>query len=258
MADLPPLTRDSFHRGQFEVFQPTGTGHRSGSDALLLAAALSNDARGMLADLGAGAGVAGLAALARNRHLSAVLVEIDPVMAQIARQSLALEVNSGLASRARVLEADVTLSGKRREAAGLQNRGFDHVIMNPPYHSAAKRAPKDPLKALAHVMREGGLEAWMRTAAAILRPAGVLYLIHRTESLGEIIAVSQGRFGGLTLLPLHGGPRKPAGRILLRAVRGSKAPVSILPGLILHDHDGRPTAEADAALNGKACLFPPA
>lgn len=254
--DLPQLTCDTFHRGAFEVLQPLGSGHRSGSDALLLAAALPCAAQGMLADLGAGAGVAGLSALARNPGLQAVLVEIDPQMAEIARQTLELETNFELSSRARVLQMDVTLSGRNRENAGLKNHSFDHVIMNPPYNSQGKRASDDPMKALAHMMGAAGLEAWMRTAAAIIRPGGMLHLIYRSESLGEIIAAAQGRFGALTILPLHSTADKSAGRIILRAIRGSKAPLTILPGLVLHELDNSPTPVAVAALNGEAGIFP--
>ena len=57
--DMPELSRDRFFRGGFEVLQPVNGGHRSGSDALLLAASIEERASGQLADLGAGAGVAG-------------------------------------------------------------------------------------------------------------------------------------------------------------------------------------------------------
>jgi tRNA1(Val) A37 N6-methylase TrmN6 len=33
--------------------------------------------------------------------------------------------------------------------------------------------------------------------------------------------------------------------------KGSKAPLAIMPGLILHDHDGKPTAQSDALMNGE-------
>ncbi|MBP0651390.1 methyltransferase, partial [Mycobacterium tuberculosis] len=80
----------------FRVLQPR-QGHRAGLDALLLAAAVPTDATGVLADFGAGVGVAGLAALTRAPALTAVLVERDPVTAAWARRSLALPGNAALA-----------------------------------------------------------------------------------------------------------------------------------------------------------------
>jgi tRNA1(Val) A37 N6-methylase TrmN6 len=250
------VSRDRFHRGRFEALQPVGFGHRAGSDALLLAASLPPGARGVLADLGAGAGVAGLAALAVNPGLRAVLVEIDATMADIARRNLSLAANAGIAQRAEVLQADVTLTGRQREQAGLQPHSFDFVIMNPPYNDERHRPPADAQKALAHMLGNGGLEPWMRTAAAILRPGGTLHLVYRTERLGEVIASSQGRFGDLAVVALHSKQDEPASRLVLRAVRGSRGPLRIYPGITLHDDGGAQTAEAEAALNGLSGLFP--
>jgi tRNA1(Val) A37 N6-methylase TrmN6 len=254
IADVD-VSRDRFHHGAFEAYQPVRRGHRSGSDALLLAAALPRNATGVLADLGAGAGVAGFAALAMNPTLRAVLIEVDPVMAAIAARSLSLAGNRSIGGRASTVVADATLSGRMREEAGLANESFDFVIMNPPYHPAGQRASSDPARARAHVMGEGGLEPWMRTAAAILRHDGMLHMIYRAENLGEVIASAQGRFGGLAILPLHAYRDAPAGRVIVRAARGSRAPLSIWPGVVLHEADGASTALADEALNGRARLF---
>jgi tRNA1(Val) A37 N6-methylase TrmN6 len=252
------VSRDRFHRGRFEALQPVGFGHRAGSDALLLAASLPPGARGVLADLGAGAGVAGLAALSVNPGLRAVLVEIDPAMADIARRNLSLAANAAIARRAEVLQADITLTGRQREQAGLMPNSFDFVIMNPPYNDQRYRPPPDPQKALAHMLGNGGLEPWMRTAAAILRPGGALHLVYRTERLGEVIASSQGRFGDLSVVALHSKRHEPASRVVVRAIRAARGPLRIYPGITLHDEGGGQTAEAEAALNGLAGLFPQA
>ncbi len=248
------FTTDAFHRGGFYAVQPRDTGHRAGSDALLLAASLLLGASGTLADLGAGAGVAGMAALAMNPGLQAVLVEIDPLMAQCARDSLALPQNASLSQRAEVVEADITLTGKKREAAGLANASFDHVICNPPYHASNERASPDLRRALAHAMEDGGIAAWLRTAAAILRPGGMLHIVWRPRQLSDLLEACNGRFGGLQILPLHSHGDASAGRIIVRAIRGSKAPLELLPGVVLHDGANQPTAIAQAALNGLARL----
>ena len=48
-------TIDAFHRGRFHLVQPAKGAHRSGIDAMILAASVPPDFSGMLADLGAGA-----------------------------------------------------------------------------------------------------------------------------------------------------------------------------------------------------------
>lgn len=245
-------TEDKFHRGVFSVLQPVGSGHRSGLDALLIAASLDEGSSGLLADLGAGAGVAGLAALAVNPGLEVHLVEKNPMMAELARRTLQLRQNLKFAASARVIEADVTLSGARRVAAGLRDAAYDHIIMNPPYNHEHQRVSPDMVRAEAHVMGLFGLDAWMRTAVAMLRPGGNLVLIYRTEKIAEIYACAQGRFGGMVVVPVHSRAGEPAKRILVRMTKGSRAPLAIMPGIVMHNPDGSPSELAKALLNGEA------
>ncbi len=244
-------SRDKLHAGAFEAIQPSERGNRSGMDALLLAAALPEDCSGTLADLGAGAGVAGLAALNLNRDLDLLAVEINPEMADLARKTLQCSSNSKFLGRAKVIEHDVTSSGVDRLKAGLAPDSVHHVIMNPPYNSSHDRAPKDSLKAQAFMMGDGGIDAWFRTAAAILRPGGTIAIIYRTKNLGEVLACSQGRFGGLEIMPIHSRADEAAKRVLVRGTRGSRAPMAIVPGFVVHNMDGTFTDEADAIFKGK-------
>lgn len=248
---MPESREDVFFRGAFKALQPASGGHRSGSDALLIAASLPENARGELADLGSGAGVAGLAAVASNPDLRATLIEKNPVMVDFAKRTLRLRDNLKYAGRLRVLQADATLSGNKRAEVGLHENSFDHVIMNPPYNHEGQRPSPDLLRAEAHVMGLFGLDAWMRTAVAILKPGGTLAMIYRSEKIGEVYACCQGRFGGIVIVPVHSRADEAAGRILLRMTKGSRAPLSIMPGLIMHDSAGKPTPAADALMNGE-------
>ena len=79
-------------------------------------------------------------------------------------------------------------------------------------------------------------------------------MIWRADTLDSLLAVLTAGFGAATLLPIHGTPGAPAIRVLARAVKASRAPVSLLPGFILADAAGKPTAEAEAVLRGGALL----
>lgn len=254
LSDAMETTRDMFHDGAFEVLQPSTRGNRSGMDALLLAAALPQSASGILADLGSGAGVAGLAALNLNQKLKLVSVEKNPHMADLARKSLQLSGNSSLRNKTKVIEHDVTSSGIDRLKAGLAPDSVDHIITNPPYNTSRERPPKDPIKAEAFMMGEGGIDAWFRTAAAIVKPGGTLAIIYRTENLGEVLACSQGRFGGLEIMPIHSRADEAAKRIIVRGTRASRASMAIVPGFVVHNEDGSFTEKADAIFKGKAHL----
>lgn len=246
-------TVDAFHNGGFFLVQPSGTGHRAGMDAMLLAATVPAGGSGTLADLGAGAGAAGLAALSRLPHLDAVLVERSSVMADCARRSLALAENAHLATRTRVLEADVTLQGSQRRAAGLADNGFDYVILNPPFNAAADRQAPDALRAQAHAMDGDDLfERWLRTAAAILKPGGQVSIIARPESTAEILAALGNRFGGVEITPVIPRPGDDAIRILLTALKGSRARLSLRDRILIHQGPERAFSnQMDDLANGR-------
>lgn len=249
-------TVDAFHRGRFHLVQPAGRGHRAGLDAMLLAAAVPDGFAGCVADLGAGAGAAGLAVLARCPGAKALLFEREPDMAAYAHASLELAANAAFAGQATVVESDVTLRGKARVAAGLADNCCDFAIMNPPYNDAADRSSPDDLRKAAHVMTDGLFEAWIRTAAAIVRPRGGLAIIARPASLGSVLAAIEGRFGGAELVAIHPRPAKAAIRIVVRAWRGQRGAFAILPALTLHGATGNGfSKEADAAINGERALF---
>jgi tRNA1(Val) A37 N6-methylase TrmN6 len=245
-------TRDRFYRGGFVALQPARGGHRSGSDALLLAAALPVGASGQLCELGAGAGVAAFAALTANPGLAATLVEIDTGMANLAREALELPENRHLHGRVKVVVADAAGSASQRRKAGLRDNAFDFVIMNPPYRRPAQRPSPDGMRRLAHHTASGGIEPWLRTAAAILRPSGIVAIIWPSERLAELLAAAGQRFGGLSVTPLYAKPGEPASRLIACGRRGSRAPFAILPAMVLHNADGKPTALADRLINGKA------
>jgi tRNA1(Val) A37 N6-methylase TrmN6 len=61
-------------------------------------------------------------------------------------------------------------------------------------------------------------------------------------------------FGAVAVLPVHAKPDAPAIRILLRAVKGSRAPLALRPGLVLADAHGRPSAQAEAVLRDGEAL----
>ena len=55
-------------------------------------------------------------------------------------------------------------------------------------------------------------------------------------------------------MPIYPKPDAAAIRVLVGAVKASRAPLTLLPGLVLADNDGRPTPQAEAVLRGGASL----
>nr|WP_274706792.1 methyltransferase [Allorhizobium sonneratiae] len=234
------------------MVQPKGRGHRAGMDAMLLAALVVGEGPLSVADLGAGAGAAGLAVAARLPAAEVTLVERSAAMLDYARKTLALVDNAAFAPRIRLVAADVMLSGKARRDAGLFEDVFDHVVMNPPFNDGRDRLTPDALKAEAHAMDEDVFERWIRTAGAIMKPGGQLSLIARPESVAEIIAACGRRFGGIEITLLHPRAGENATRLLLTAIKGSKARLCFRAPLIMHGPEGHAfLPEVDDLNNGR-------
>jgi tRNA1(Val) A37 N6-methylase TrmN6 len=237
-------TIDAFHRGRFWLVQPAKGGHRAGMDAMMLAASVPSGFSGPLADFGAGAGAAGLAVLSRCPAAQAVLVERAPQMAACAEATLAHPGNAHLAARATVLVADVALTGTARQAAGLADNSFDHVIMNPPFNAEAD------------VMEAGLFGNWLRSAAAVIRPRGGVSVIARPESLPAILEAMEGRFGSVEIKAIHPREDQAAIRIVVRATYGARGKLMLCPPLVLHEAgSGRPLHQSDQIINGVESLF---
>src|SRR5882757_9726262 len=240
-------TEDAFLGGQLRLRQ-LKSGHRAGHDAMLLAAATPARYGDRLVDFGAGVGAAGFAVAKRVAGIKLVLVEIDQVLAGLARGNAASN-----AIAADVIVLDVTSAAETFAAAGLTPDSVDAVMMNPPFNDPARHRAS-PDKARAHVATDVTLESWIHAARRILKSGGVLTLIWRADSLAEVLAALGRGFGSLAILPVHSDAKTLANRVLIRAIKGGKAPLRIHAALLLNDEAALPNKEVRDILAGKGVL----
>jgi tRNA1(Val) A37 N6-methylase TrmN6 len=240
------LTLDQLLGGRVSLSQPT-RGYRVAIDPVLLAAAVPAVAGERVLDAGAGTGAAALCLAVRVPGCKVVGIELQRPLQQIAALNVA---QNGLGERVEMLVGDL-VQPPPRFAWG----SFDHVMTNPP-HLAARAASAPPLAERAIAQIEGAvpLAAWLQGCARMLRPGGMLTLIHRAERVGEILAALGDALGELVLFPLWpGDSQEPARRVLVQGRKGSRAPLTLMPGLVLHEESGRFSAAAEAVLrHGRA------
>jgi tRNA1(Val) A37 N6-methylase TrmN6 len=242
-------TEDAFLGGQLRLRQ-LKSGHRAGHDAMLLSAATPARPRDRVADFGAGVGAAGLALAKRVSPIELLLVEIDPVLAELARGNAALNEIA-----AEIIVLDVTSSPGQFAAVGLLPDSVDVVLMNPPFNDPARhRASPDSARAAAHVATAATLADWVHAARRVLKSQGTLTLIWRADGIAEVLTALDRGFGSLAILPIHGEASSPAIRVLVRATKGGKAPIRILGGLMLNDESAVPNKQVQDVLAGKAVL----
>ncbi|MBS7698284.1 MAG: methyltransferase [Chelatococcus sp.] len=245
------MSVDAFFGGRLTLTQPR-KGHRAGTDAVLLAAAAGDPRDGTVVDLGAGVGTIGLAIAARSPLARVVLVESETGLAALARHNGAA---NALDARVRVIEADVLAPARARHAAGLVSNMADLVVSNPPFYAPGRfRTSPDAVRSRAHAMDDNLLDRWVRTAADLLKPRGRLVMIHRADAVALVLSALAGRFGAVSLMPVHPRDGEPAVRLLVAGIKGSRAPLSLRPGIVLHAPGGGFTAEMEAVNRGDALL----
>ena len=245
------LTRDAFLGGRLVVSQPRN-GFRAGLDSVLLGASVRPGAKRLL-DLGAGVGTAALVALADRPDATCTLVERDAEMVAIAASNLAA---NGMAERARLLTLDIMAKGSQRAAAGLPSDHYDAVIANPPFFDPAAGSAPSAARADARHMPPEALMLWVKAAATHAAPGGEVIFIHAATSLPLLLAAFIPRFGGVTVLPLCPRDGEAASRVLIRGIKGSRAPFTLLASRALHEASGRAfRPEFDTIFRGQSRLI---
>lgn len=244
--DPASLTEDALLDGRVRLLQPR-QGYRVAVDPVLLAAAVPARPGEKVLDIGCGVGAATLCLAARVPGLQVDGLELQPLNAELARRNADL---SGLSDRVAIHQGDLA-----RPPEALAGRRFDRVMMNPPFHRAGRHTPSPSAhKAVSHGEGEAELADWVQAALRLLSARGTLTLIHTAERLDRIMALLEGRFGGIAILPLWPRAGEPARRVLVHARRNVKSPSLLLPGLVLHGEGQGYTAAAEAVLRGGAAI----
>ena len=237
-------TCDALLGGRLSLMQPR-VGYRAGLDAALLAAAVGLEAGERGLEAGCGPGAALLQAAARSPGAALVGVEKDAAALALALANIA---RNGMAERVQAVAGEV---GARFAALGLQP--FDAAFANPPFFDdpGALRAPHPARRAAW--MADDGLAAWTGFLLKAVREGGRIVVVHRADRLADLLEGLGEGAGSLQVRPVHAFAERPAKRVLVRAVKTGRAPLSLLPPLVLRDEAG-PRADAEAILRGEAAL----
>ncbi len=231
----------TFLNGQLSVRQ--GEGYRAGLDAVLLASAVRVRPKQSALELGCGAGTALLCAAHLNPDANFTGLEKHKEVLELARQN-AQENN--LQDRVRLVAGSVF-----SPPAAFGPDSFDHVFLNPPYFDDAKalREPKKG-KDTAFIADQAKLFDWLATAHRLVRPKGFITLVQRADRLDDCLHAFAGKAGDFRILPIAPRAGEAAHRIILRARKNVKTPLTLLPPFIVHEEGRTWTPQAAAVLHG--------
>ena len=239
LADID-LTDDLFLGGALEMYQPK-CGFRSGIDAVLLAASIPDCGAMRVLEAGCGAGVVSLSIAVRCQAALVEAIEIEEVNVAIARKNAE---RNHLSDRVSIYLGDLYDPVTQLELLGFKRNSYDFVVANPPFYDEREaRVSNNPLRRRAKRAMAETLEEWVRFLTAMAAPKGVISLIHRADKLDDLLAVLSRRFGGVKIFPLYPKPNEPANRVIVQGVKGSRAPLTLMQGLVLHDENGDYTPE---------------
>lgn len=230
--------------GRVRLRQPA-RGYRAGMDAALLAAAAGATLGERVFEAGCGAGAVLTQIAARTPGVELTGLERDPVMADLARGNAALNG----------VEAEIVTGDVAAGFRALDLPPFDLAVSNPPFFddAGALRAPA-PGKRGAW-MADDGLAAWTGFLLKAVREGGRIVVIHRADRLADLLALLGAKAGSFAIRPIHPFADEPAKRVLVQAIKTGKAPLRLLPPLVLHERGGAKHApEAEAVLRGDAGL----
>jgi len=244
---MDAITENTVLGGRVRLLQPE-RGYRAGLDAALLAAACDAGPAARVLEAGCGVGAALLAAAARRAETCFTGLERDPVTAGLARRNIAL---NQLTARVEVLEGDVA-----ERFTTLERAPYDAAMTNPPFFDDPRMLRAPAAERRGAWMADDGLGAWIGFLLKAVREGGTLTVIHRADRLGDILGLLEPKAGSVQIRPVHPFADAPAKRVLVRAVKTGKAPLLLLPPLVLHSRQGpgKHTPEAEAILRGEAAL----
>lgn len=231
-------TVDKFLNGLLTIKQPKH-GFRAGCDSIFLAASIQPKADERVLDVGAGVGVVSLALAKRCPDVRVVALENHPDLVSLALSNIQ---DNQMSEQVEVASLPLHLATPKL-TSGL----FDYVLTNPPYHEKHNSTSSNRLKSTSKT-EDMVLEDWINGCWKMLKPNGLLSMIHRPARLSEILNHFKEKFGDVVIFPLWEMNNETTMRLIIQARKGGKGKDDLRFGLHTNDKDGILTSQAQKIL----------
>ena len=205
---------------KFKIIQKVG-GYKYGEDTILLFKlfqASLNKKNIKLLDIGTGNGI--LPILLSDNEFLSELVGIDIQKENIDRANKALQLNK-IKKNIQFECIDIREYKK--------SNYFDVIISNPPYmDDNGKKINENEHKAISRHEIKLSLNELISNAKRLLKPIGLLYFIHRTHRLVEIIkALDKNNFSIKKIIFIYSAQNNKSTMMFVEAVKGKKIKLEI-------------------------------
>ena len=205
---------------KFKIIQKVG-GYKYGEDTILLFKlfqASLNKKNIKLLDIGTGNGI--LPILLSDNEFLSELVGIDIQKENIDRANKALQLN----------KIEKNIQFECMDIREYKNSNyFDVIISNPPYmDDNGKKINENEHKAISRHEIKLNLSEFISNAKRLLKPIGLLYFIHRTHRLVEIIkALDKNNFSIKKIIFIYSAQNNKSTMMFVEAVKGKKVKLEI-------------------------------
>ena len=205
---------------KFKIIQKVG-GYKYGEDTILLFKlfqASLNKKNIKLLDIGTGNGI--LPILLSDNEFLSELVGIDIQKENIDRANKALQLNK--------IEKNIQFECMDIREYRKSNY-FDIIISNPPYmNDNGKKINENEHKAISRHEIKLSLNELISNAKRLLKPIGLLYFIHRTHRLVEIIkALDKNKFSIKKIIFIYSAQNNKSTMMFVEAIKGKKVKLEI-------------------------------
>ena len=205
---------------KFKIIQKVG-GYKYGEDTILLFKlfqASLNKKNIKLLDIGTGNGI--LPILLSDNEFLSELVGIDIQKENIDRANKALQLNK--------IKKNIQFECMDIREYKKSNY-FDIIISNPPYmNDNGKKINENEHKAISRHEIKLSLNELISNAKRLLKPIGLLYFIHRTHRLVEIIkALDKNNFSIKKIIFIYSAQNNKSTMMFVEAVKGKKIKLEI-------------------------------
>jgi len=249
--NIHATTLDKFLDGNNTIEQ-LKDGGRSGSDTILLSAAVPAKFGDVVLEIGTGNATASIALAHFVKDIEIVAIDNDDTNVSLAQRNVQL---NDMNTQITIKNLDI-LDTKIRShlISSKMNILFDHIFMNPPYFDSQKNIiPTSHHNKIAKTFSVNDLPRWIDAANNLLKHNGTLTIINKVENLLSMIN-SLGNHGSINILPLTSKGGKDADRVIVQLKKGSKSKARLLYPLIMHDENGHYTDTVEKILRGNSRL----
>lgn len=200
------------------------------SDSVVLANFVKTKASDVAVEIGAGSGMISILVQAKNKLKNITAFEIQSCMADLCQKNI--ELNS-LQEKITLVRDDVKNFKEYVKPASV-----DVVFSNPPFYKATNFKQSE-VKKIAKEDACLPVDVLASVSAKMLKDGGSFYCVYSAERVIELLVELQKNKLTTKEIFFTENGKGEVNLVVLKAVKGGKSGVKILPNLVRNDADGK-------------------